>query len=270
MMQSASRSTRLFAIAILGTCAVARASDFSYEPYARVLAGYVNEQGLVDYTSLQAHRDDLDAFTRHLADLEPQTFAQWSQPEKLAFWINAYNALTLKAVVDHYPVKSIKDIGSVFVSVWDKLTFPVMGEELTLNHIEHEVLRKEFSEPRIHLAINCASVGCPPLLDIPWQADSLETQFVESAKAFLSDPSKFRIDQAAARVYLSPIFKWFGDDFMGNYGSDLELRGLSDKENAVIAFLATYTGPSDQAFLRAGPYRVKYLGYDWSLNESTP
>jgi len=237
-----------------------------YSAYARMLSSFVDENGLVDYAGLASNRTDLDTFVHLLARLDPPATARWSQAQQMAMWINAYNALTLKAVVDHYPVESIKDIGSVFKSVWDKLTFDVMGRKVTLSHIEHEILRKQFSDPRIHLAINCASVGCPPLAREPFRADALDEQFAKQAEQFLSDPAKFRIRRSANTVHLSPIFKWFGMDFVPAYGSRKVRPGIGARENAALNYTADHVSTDDRAYLETGRFKVKYLDYDWGLN----
>lgn len=241
-------------------------TDLDDSAYARVLSLYVDETGLVDYAGLASNRADLDAFVRLLARLDPSSTARWSQPRQMALWINAYNALTLKAVLDHYPVKSIKDIGSVFNSVWDKLTFDVMGDELTLNEIEHDILRKRYADPRIHLAINCASMGCPPLLNQPFRADALDAQFARQAERFFADPAKFRIRRDKDTVYLSPVFKWFGTDFVPAYGARIVRPGVGARENAALNFAADHVPADDRAYLETARIKIKYLGYDWGLN----
>lgn len=244
----------------------AAATDIA--PYARTLSACVNDDGWVDYRALLADRADLDAFVAYLAAVDPDGFRTWPRTERLAFWMNAYNALTLKAVADHYPVQSIRDIGSIFKSVWDKLTFTVMGRTLTLNHIEHDILRKEFDDPRIHMAINCASIGCPPLANQPLDAGRLDEQFQDLTRRFLDNPAKFRIDRAGNVVHLSPIFRWFGEDFVARHGGDVERKSFNAREDAVLNFVMDHRAGADAAFLRAGAFKLKWLAYDWGLNEA--
>ncbi len=240
---------------------------YSYDAYATLLRDHVNDSGRVDYHGLQRNRSGLDQFTAQMATLDPFVFARWSEKKKMAFWINAYNALTLKAVVDHYPVGSIKDIGNIVKSVWDKLKFRVMGRDLTLNQIEHSILRVEFAEPRIHMAINCASIGCPPLLTEPFTANKLDEQLRKTAREFFADGSRFRIDRKEKRVYLSPILRWFGKDFVAAYGGMQNRAKLSKKENAAVNFAMTYAKESDALFLRNQNFKLKWLYYDWNLND---
>jgi len=232
---------------------------FGYDDYAVVLRKYVNDQGLVNYRGLRADRKNLDSFAATLATLDIKIYHRWTDREKIAFWLNAYNALTLKAIVTHYPIQpsffaslrfpknSIRQIPGV----WDKLRFSVMGREVTLDEIEHETLRRELGEPRIHLALVCAAMGCPPLRNEPYTGDKLEAQFGNQTRRFLQNPLKFRIDQGGGRVHLSSIFKWFRGDF--------EAGGTS-----LPAFVSRYM---EDPGVTAPDVRIEFLDYDWALNE---
>jgi hypothetical protein len=268
----------ILALAAVGLVRAAQQPEFDYAPYASVLATYVNGEGLVDYKGLKANRAELDRFGRELADLAPAAFEKWGDKEKIAFWINAYNALTLQAIIDHYPIKagffsslvypknSIRQISGV----WDKITFPVMGKPMTLDDIEHGTLRKRFHEPRIHTALVCAAMGCPKLRNEPYVADRLDEQFADQTRGLLADPKKFRIDRQRGRVDLSSIFKWFGEDFVAAYGTDAGFKGHSDAERAVLNYLSAYLGEQDRRYLEQGAYGISYLKYDWTLNEQPP
>jgi len=142
-----------------------------------------------------------------------------------------------------------------------------MGRPMTLDGIEHGVLRKDYHEPRIHMALVCAAMGCPPLRNEPYTGERLFAQLDDQARRFLSNPAKFRIARDAGRVYLSSIFKWFGDDFVSNYGVENAYGDHSAKERATLHFIAGYLKKSDADYLADGNYKVKYLDYDWSLNE---
>lgn len=162
-----------------------------------------------------------------------------------------------------YPKNSIRQIPGV----WDELNFPVLGRQLTLNDIEHQIIRKEFPEPRIHLALVCASGGCPPLRGEPYRGETLETQLEDQAKVFLSDPEKFRIDREQNRIYLSAIFDWFKQDFTEKYTTETGFQGGTDAERPVLKFISSYLNEQDAQYLREGKYKIEYLDYDWSLNE---
>ena len=249
----------------------------SYEAYGEVLASQVNGRGMVNYRNLKANPKRLLVFLHTLAQLDPQVFQTGDEQEKIAFWINAYNALTLKAIIDHYPIRaplfsssrllyprsSIRQIPGV----WDNLRFTVMGRGITLDEIEHQVLRKQFNEPRLHMALVCAAQGCPPLRDEPYAGPALAQQFGDQTRRFLANPEKFRIDRGGRTVYLSPIFKWFGEDFVKTYGTDTKFQKFSREERAVLNFIHSYLNDQDQEYLQQGNYTISHLSYDWSLNE---
>ena len=248
-----------------------------YDHYAVALKSFVDDQGVVNYRSLKASRQQLDAFVGALSRIDPVEYEKWSDAQKVAMWINAYNGLTLQAIINHYPIKSsfisslryprnsIRQISGV----WDKLEFVVMGRKRTLDSIEHSTLRQRFDEPRIHMALVCAAMGCPPLRNQPYRADGLDGQLDDQARRFLSDPLKFRIDRDKKLVYMSSIFKWFGDDFIKTYGTE-DFADHGAAERAVLNFISKHLTDSDRRYLRTQKYRIKYLSYDWSLNEQRP
>lgn len=248
----------------------------SLDGYASVLKTYVTEKGMVNYQALLAKKAPLDAFAASLGTLEPQAYEALKEPEKIALLLNAYNALTLEAILSNYPIKPSLS-GSVLYprnsirqipGVWDKLEFQVLGKATTLDNIEHQMLRKQFAEPRIHMALVCASMGCPTLRAEPYIAERLSEQLDDQTRKFLSDPLKFRIDRQARTVYLSPLFKWYGGDFVGKYGTD-KFAGHNDAERAVLNYFGTVLPPSESEFLNQDKFEIKYLDYDWSLNEQT-
>lgn len=251
-------------------------SPFSYDPYDALLKNYVDEKGLVDYEALKANRGTLDKFIASLGPISPGVFKTWSESARLAFWINAYNAITLRHIIDHYPIEkggllagmrypknSIRQIRGV----WDKLTTNIAGLERTLEAIEHDILRKEFPEPRIHLAIVCASIGCPPLRDEAYTGAKLEGQLADQATNFLASPRQFRIDRQRNVVNLSSIFDWFGEDFIERHGTKEAFSGHGKTERAVLNFITHYVSENDARYLTESKYAIDYLDYDWSLNE---
>ncbi|MHC4440320.1 MAG: DUF547 domain-containing protein [Planctomycetota bacterium] len=248
---------------------------FNYDDYAEVLKSYVDNKGMVNYKQLKANRAKLDSFARQLSKLDDQTYKKWSNNDKIAFWINAYNGLTLKAIIDNYPIKSSflksriypKNSIRQISGVWDKKKHKVMGSDRTLEHIEHEILRKKFNEPGIHVALVCAAMGCPPLLNKPYVGDKLEEQFDDRTRRFLSDSKKFNVDRKGRKVLLSPIFKWFGSDFVGKYSMEKTLPRLSKNQTAVINYISRILEKDDGDYLLKGNFKIKYLDYDWSLNE---
>jgi hypothetical protein len=176
-----------------------------------------------------------------------------TKEEKLSFWINVYNVLAVKVVVDNYPVKSIKDVGSLFKSVWKRKAGVVAGKERTLNEVEHEILRK-MGEPRIHVAIVCASVSCPDLRKEAFTAERLDDQLDDQVKKFLENTGKgMKIDEKKKRVYVSSIFKWFDEDF--------------EPQGGVTKFISRYASPSRKKSFEKYGGKLKYLDYNWDLNE---
>jgi hypothetical protein len=241
---------------------VVAAQPLNYQDYAEVLQEYVDRSGRVDYEGLKNNRQKLDKFNGAIGSVLPTTYESWTNEEKIAFLINAYNSLTLEAIIDNYPTKSIRDIPGV----WDRKKFKVVGQEMTLNDIEHEILRKKFNEPRIHMALVCASIGCPKLRTEPYTGENLNAQLDEQTRVFLAIPDNFRIDRDSKRVYVSSILKWFGEDFEKSYGKKANFANLNGKETAFINFISQYLSPAEREYLTQGGYRVSYLDYDWSLN----
>jgi hypothetical protein len=253
----------------------AKQQPFSYTDYATVLKAHVNDQGGVNYKELKTKHRLLDTFASDLGKLEPAIYDRWGATEQTAFWINTYNALTLQAILNHYPIEpsflrslffpknSIRQIPGV----WDSLQFLVVGRWMTLGHIEHQILRAQFGEPRIHMALVCASRGCPSLRNEPFAGERLNDQLEDQVQRFLSNPEKFRIDRNGQRVYLSAIFKWFGTDFIKGYGPDRGFPGFGQTERSVLSFISRHLNADDREDLGMGKYKLEYLDYDWSLNE---
>ena len=191
--------------------------DHGHALLSEVLKKYVvieGAQALVDYQALKQAPALLDKYLSELSTVSENDYKNFSQNQKLAFLINAYNAYTLKLMRDNWPTKSIKDLGSFFTTPWKKEIFDLLGKKRSLDWIEHETIRKDFKEPRIHFAVNCASLGCPPLRAEAFVATKLQQQLEEQARIFLNDPRENRIENA--KVKLSKIFDWYGSDFATN------------------------------------------------------
>ena len=227
-----------------------------------VLEAYVSEDGLVDYQALQANRDQLDDYNASIALIQSETFDRWSEKQQIAYLINAYNSLTLKSIIDESPLKgSIKEI----LGVWKLNRHPLMQRQLTLDGIEHEILRKNYTEPRIHAALVCAAISCPYLRPEAYQGDRLDEQLDDQVRIFLDREEAFKIDRENQTVQISAIFKWFGEDWVPQYGVDSGFSG-NDNERAVLNFISGYLNDDDQQYLKAGGYTVTYADYDWALN----
>jgi len=209
---------------------------------------HVSKNGMVDYQGFLKDKKQLQVYLDKLSANRPTS--KWSKTEKMAFWINAYNAFTVKLIVDHYPVKSIKDIkkGIPFVnSVWDIAFIPMGKEKIDLNYIEHTILRKEFKDPRIHAAINCASFSCPLLRNEAYTAVRLDEQLNDAMRRFVNDSQRNQLDKS--NIKISKIFSWFAGDF--------KLNGSS-----VVDYLNKY------AKKRVQPNaKIDFLEYQWELND---
>lgn len=240
--------------------------------YQRMLERFVDDQGLVDYAGLKAERAGLDAACEYFAGVDPAAFDTRPETDRIAFWLNAYNAFTLKLIVDHYPIQpsagkkkypsnSIRQIPGA----WEHKKFRALGRDVTLDEIEHKILRERFAEPRIHMALVCAAVACPKLRREPYRGDVLDRQLDDQSRVFLSDLRKLHIDREANEVWASQIFEWFADDFLpGAMESDARHRA---ERRALAAFAAKYVSPEDAKYLEGGEYSLKFFDYDWTLNE---
>jgi hypothetical protein len=216
----------------------------------------------VDYGGFKADRKELKSYLDGLSAVTQSEYDGWKKPEKLAFLINAYNAYTVELILTEYPkVKSIKDLGSLLTSPWKKRFFSLLGKPRSLDEIEHGLIRAPgaFEEPRIHMAANCASIGCPALRSEAFVAGKLDAQLEDSVVRFLSDRSRNRFKPQSGRLEVSKIFDWYGKDFAAKSGS-------------VEAWLAQYADkladePGNQQTIRGRKAKLEFLDYDWALNE---
>lgn len=226
------------------------ALDQSHQRWTAQLGRFVHG-GEVDYAGWKNEQAKLDEYLRELVRVKKEEFASFSREQKLAFWINAYNAYTVPLILDHYPVSSIRSIGLLPGAAFRRAFIPLLGEKLTLNEIEN--LLRQMGEPRIHFAIVCASKSCPELQTEAYRADVLDRQLDAAARGFLRDPAKNRWDAPSRTLKLSSIFKWFGEDFERPAGS-------------LQAYVARYLDPAIRIAMESGPVRIEFLDYDWSLN----
>lgn len=233
---------------LAGRVAAAASASPSAAELDRVLARSVRE-GKVDYAGLRRDSAGLDAWLAAAAKVPEAGFKGWPRAERLAFLVNLYNASTLRLILAHYPLESIRKIGPVWDpnKAWKLPVVAVFGRKATLNEVEHEMIRPVFKEPRVHFALVCAAKGCPPLRSEAYAADRLEAQLGDQAKAFLGQRAKNRIEPAIRTAYLSPIFKWYMEDFGGSKAS-------------VLRSLKPWLAVRDD-------WAVEWTDYDWTLNE---
>jgi hypothetical protein len=219
------------------------------ETYTRSVPDLVGTR--VDYASLKRSAE----WKRLTAQVHSAQPSRLTRDQKVAFWINAYNILTIDLVTQNYPIDSIKDLGSFFSPVWDKTVATIEGQELSLGFIEHKILRKQ-REPRIHAAIVCASTSCPPLARTPFRSPRLDDDLDDAMSAWLASPEKgIAVDTSNNTVELSKIFDWFSEDF--------------EAEGGALAVAGRYVSAEDAAWLKSNGKnaRIGFFDYDWSLND---
>lgn len=226
--------------------------DTTHQSLDALLKRHVAED-LVDYGALKGERGGLDAYLDAAGKVNEEEFKQWDESTQLAFLINLYNAATLQLIIDHYPVDGIKSIGSLLRSPWSLEVVTLHGKKISLDTLEHGIIRKQYPEPRIHFAVVCAALGCPPLRAEAYVGDRLDAQLDEQTRIFLSDAEKNRVDSAAKVLHLSPIFKWYRQDF--------EVGGKTLQDYVA----PWYSEQVDRAQL--ANYTVKFTDYDWALND---
>ena len=245
--------------------AEAAALDHNYRDYAALLGKHVHwiadgHSSAVDYAALKRDSKALDQVLAEFSAVTPGQFEAWDRDRQMAFLINAYNAFTLQLVLSGYPdLKSIRDLGSLLRSPWKRPFFDLLGEQRNLDWIEHDHLRPVYAEPRVHFAVNCASVGCPALRPEPYAAAQLDQQLHDQQRRFLSDRTRNRFTAGDGTLHVSQIFKWFAEDFTTADGG-----GLRQWLAGHAALLAD--SPADRERVRRGDFRLDHLSYDWSLN----
>ncbi len=227
-----------------------------HDAWTALLQKYVDQQGNVNYKAWKANAASIQALDNYLAHLSKAKIGSRNSVEaQLAYWINAYNAVTIKGILREYPTSSIRNHTAWLIgyNIWKDLKLQVDRQQVSLDAMEHEILRK-LGEPRIHFAIVCASVSCPKLQRWAFEAEKLDEQLTTAAEEFFADTSKNRFDASSGRVQLSQILSWFGDDF-GDTSAD-QMR-----------FVAKYAPATARSLLVGGRAKVSYAKYNWGLNE---
>ena len=256
---------------VSATLAQAQGFDHTHAAWNALLAKHVKtfangNASAVDYTAIKAEHATLKTYLGTLSGVSEADYGKWSKAQRLAFLINAYNAFTVELILTKYPdLESIKDLGSVFSSPWKKKFFSLLGQERHLDDVEHGIIRAPgaFDDPRIHVGVVCASIGCPMLRPDAFTPEKLDAQLDDGMKRFLADATRNRYDAASGRLQVSKIFDWYGKDFeKGHKGYD-SLKAAFARHAAQLA-----TTPEAQAKVRSGDYRLEFLDYDWKLNDS--
>ena len=232
------------------------AGTFDHSKFDQALKKYVDDKGLVDYNSIAKD----SGFSEYVQSLQTARVEEFSRDGQLAFWINGYNAVTIDKVIKKKPKKSVRE--TFIPGVWTATKFftsrehIVAGKRLSQDDIEHEILRKQFKDPRIHFAIICASMGCPPLPRIAYTEENVQTRLEEETRKYLNSPRGTRIDRAENTLHVSKLFDWFATDFIQKSGSTL-------------AFMRLYLNEETLSFSERDP-KISYLEYNWALNAQAP
>jgi hypothetical protein len=263
----------LIATALMALFSNSHAQNFDHQhsawslllrKHAVVIEGGKTTQ--VRYAGFAADRASLQAYLSTLSSVNAAMFDAFTKPQQMAFLINAYNAYTVELILTRYPkLASIKDLGSLLQSPWKKEFVPLLGKTLSLDGIEHEQLRQRgrFDDPRVHFAVNCASIGCPALREEAFVAERLESQLEEQTRRFMSDRSRNRWNTTKQQLEVSKIFDWYGEDFR------LGHKGI----HSLAAFCARYAdgladAPAERERIRAMAVKIDFLDYDWKLNDA--
>jgi hypothetical protein len=253
----------------LAFAAHAQGFDHAHKAWDALLKKHVvlidgGKASQVRYTGMAQERPALKQYLDSLSKASEAEFKAWTKPQQMAFLINAYNAFTVEKILTRYPnIKSIWDFGKIFGNPFKGEFFTLLGRKLSLDGIEHETLRKNYQEPRVHYAVNCASVGCPMLREEAYVAERLEAQLEEQARRFLSDRSRNRYNAASGRLEVSEIFKWFREDWEGGY------QGIRSREQYFARYAKLLAdNPEHQKRIAEGKAPLAHLDYDWSLNDS--
>ncbi len=227
--------------------------------FNQVLSEYVDAGGRVNYDALRKNPFALKSFVDFIAEVSPD-----SKPElfptpntRKAYWINAYNALVMSGIIENPGISSVKEV-ALTNGFFRQLKFIVGGEPMTLNHIEHDILRAEYQDPRIHFAINCGSASCPVLGERMYDAKDLDARLDSAAAHFIRDTANVRINYESQTIYCSQIFKWYAEDFEKS-----QFKG-------VIPTIARYLEDEQKRRVDISDFELKYLDYNWELNEQKP
>lgn len=231
-------------IVLIGILFMSLASYGQLDKFDDLLKKNISEEGVVDYQGIISQKSDLTEYIFYLKNTSPDK--NWSDDKTKAFWINAYNAYTVQLIVDNYPLKSILKIIKGGKDAWHQKFAVVGGETYTLNYIEHEILRKQFSDPRIHVGVNCASYSCPPIANFAFTEKNVEVELERLMKKFVNDPTRNLI--TPKKITLSKIFEWYKGDFT--------------KNGSLVSYIDGYTGVA-----LSKKTKVRYMEYNWNLNE---
>ncbi len=250
-----------------------------HDKFVEFFKTHVNDNGMVNYKALKRKRPELKNLLDEFDHLDPNEYNRWPKEDKIAFWLNAYNLQMLKIITDNYPIQGSRWLNPFYgpnsirhiKGIWTDYKFIVMDEEFTLAVVDQRFFRKEFAEPTVFFALSHASLSSPPLGNEPYYGDKLHQQLQNQTKRFLANPLAFRIDRQNKKVYLSAIFQdaWHGKEFISKFGTDKKFKDQDPVTRAVLNFITNYLSRQDIDFLEVENYSVKYLKYDWTINDGS-
>lgn len=239
-MKKIATTISIFLLVVVSLAGVGE-PKFDHSPWNKLLQKHVSSQGNVNYDGFKGSVAALDLYLSALSNANPGS--DWSRNDVIAYWINAYNAFTVKLMLNNYPLKSIMDVNGG--KAWDLKFIEIKGEKYSLNNIEHDILRKKYGDPRIHFAVNCASVSCPKLSNTAFLADGLNEKLENATKEFINNPSKNSISASNAEV--SSLFDWYKDDFT--------------KNGSVTDYLNRYS------VTKLVAEKISFKEYNWNINK---
>jgi len=249
------------------------------DKFAEFFKTYITDDGLVNYKALKRKKPDLKNLLDEFAHLDSNEYKRWPKEDKIAFWLNAYNIQMLKIITDNYPIQGSRWLNPFYgpnsirhiKGIWTDYKFIVMDEEFTLAVVDQRFFRKEFAEPTVFFALTHGSLSSPPLGNEPYYGDKLHQQLQNQTKRFLVNPLAFRIDRQNKKVYLSAIFQdaWHGKEFVSKFGTDKKFKDQDPVTRAVLNFITNYLSRQDIDFLEVENYSIKYIKYDWTINDGS-
>ncbi len=264
----AKTNTLIGTLVLLLTLPLSAFAQFNHGIWDELLKAHVQvidggKASRVDYNRMLRDRSRLQTYLGQIAAIDRATFEAWGQDEQLAFLINTYNAWTVELILDEHPLNSIRNIGFLPGAAWRRNIVSLFGEQVSLDDVEHGMIRgwQRYNEPRIHFAVNCAAIGCPALRAEAYQGDRLEQQLEDNTQLFLADRQRNHLD--GDTIYISRIFDWYEEDFERGWGG----------VNSVQEFLVRYDdvlglSGEERIALLSGEIRLRYLRYDWGLNDT--
>ena len=271
--------TLFAAIALfVGASSAAQEFDHSHAAWNALLKKHVvlidgGKASRVSYAAFQQERAALKDYLGTLSRVTQAEFDGWSKAQQIAFLINAYNAFTIEKVLTRYPdIKSIWDFGKVFGNPFKDRFFTLLGRESSLDRLEHETLRKPgaYGEPRVHFAVNCASIGCPMVREEAYVAARLDAQLEDQTRRFLSDRTRNRYDAESGRLEVSKLFDWYPEDWSSGYrgyeGKGAPIRSREQFLSGYAALLAD--APDSRRRIQEQRATIRFLDYDWALNDA--